>query len=65
MLRFTHDPLTVPVGTTVTWTVNDPFEVHTVTFASGAQLPQFITPQPQPGGMPKILLATAAYLRRN
>ena len=59
MLRFTRDPLTVPVGTTVTWTVNDPFEVHTVTFASGAQLPQFITPQPQPGGMPKIVLASA------
>jgi plastocyanin len=60
VLRFTRDPLTVPVGTTVTWTVNDPFEVHTVTFASGAQLPQFITAQPQPGGPPKIVLATAA-----
>jgi plastocyanin len=60
VLRFTHDPLTVPVGTTVTWTVNDPFEVHTVTFASDAKLPQFITPQPQPRGMPKILLSAAA-----
>jgi plastocyanin len=60
VLRFTHDPLVVPVGTTVTWTVNDPFEVHTVTFASGAQLPQFITAQSQPGGMPKIVLSTAA-----
>jgi plastocyanin len=60
VLRFTHDPLTVPVGTTVTWTVNDPFEVHTVTFASGADLPQFITAQPQPGGPPKIVLSTTA-----
>jgi plastocyanin len=60
VLRFTHDPLVVPVGTTVTWTVNDPFEVHTVTFASGAPLPQFITAQPQPGGLPKIILSTAA-----
>jgi plastocyanin len=60
VLRFTHDPLIVPVGTTVTWTVADPFEVHTVTFASGAQLPQFITPQPQAGGMPKILLSGTA-----
>jgi plastocyanin len=60
VLRFTHDPLTVSVGTTVTWNVTDPFEVHTVTFASGAQLPQFITPQPQPGGLPKILLSGTA-----
>ncbi|HTA40713.1 MAG TPA: plastocyanin/azurin family copper-binding protein [Candidatus Acidoferrales bacterium] len=60
VLRFSKDPLTVPVGTTVTWTVNDPFEVHTVTFASGAQLPQFITAQSQPGGTPKIVLSTAA-----
>jgi plastocyanin len=60
VLRFTHDPLVISAGTTVTWTVNDPFEVHTVTFASVAQLPQFITPQPQPGGLPKILLSAAA-----
>jgi plastocyanin len=60
VLRFTHDPLVVPVGTTVTWSVSDPFEVHTVTFASGAALPQFITPQAQPSGPPKILLSTAA-----
>jgi plastocyanin len=61
VLRFTRDPLVVSVGTTVTWNVTDPFEVHTVTFASGAQLPQFITAQPQPGGgLPKIILSTAA-----
>jgi plastocyanin len=34
--------------------------VHTVTFASGARLPQFITPQAQPSGPPKILLSTTA-----
>jgi plastocyanin len=60
VLRFTHDPLVIAAGTTVTWTVSDPFEVHTVTFASGAQLPQFITPQAQAGGLPKILLSSAA-----
>jgi plastocyanin len=60
VLRFTRDPLVISVGTTVTWTVNDPFEVHTVTFASGAELPQFITPQAQPSGPPKILFSTAA-----
>jgi plastocyanin len=60
VLRFTHDPLVIAAGTTVTWTVKDPFEVHTVTFASGGQLPQFITPQAQPGGPPKILLGALA-----
>ncbi len=60
VLRFTRDPLVVPAGTIVTWRVNDPFEVHTVTFPSGAQLPQFISAQPQPGGLPKIILSTAA-----
>jgi plastocyanin len=60
VLRFTHDPLVIAAGSTVTWTVKDPFEVHTVTFASGAELPEFITPQPQAGGPPKILLSTVA-----
>jgi plastocyanin len=60
VLRFTHDPLVIATGTTVTWTVKDPFEVHTVTFASGAQLPQFITPQPPSTGPPKILLSSVA-----
>jgi plastocyanin len=60
VLRFTHDPLVIAAGTTVTWTVKDPFEVHTVTFPSGAQLPQFITPQAQPSAPPKILLSAVA-----
>jgi len=60
VLRFTREPLVIAAGTTVTWTVNDPFEVHTVTFASGAALPEFITPQAQPAGPPKILLSALA-----
>lgn len=60
VLRFTRDPLVIAAGTTVTWTVKDPFEVHTVTFASGGQLPHFIAPQAQPSGPPKILLSTVA-----
>lgn len=60
VLRYTRDPLVIAVGTTVTWTVADPFEVHTVTFASGAKLPDFFTPTTQPGGSPKILLNTVA-----
>ena len=60
LLRFTRDPLVIAAGTTVTWTVQDPFEVHTVTFASGGKLPEFITPQMQSGGPPKILLNAVA-----
>jgi plastocyanin len=60
VLRFTRAPLVISAGTTVTWTVNDPFEVHTVTFASGAPLPEFITPVAQPGGPPKIALSPLA-----
>lgn len=56
LLRFTHDPLVITTGTTVTWTIQDPFEVHTVTFTSGAAVPEFFIPQPQPSGPPKLLL---------
>jgi len=62
VLRFTHEPLVIATGTTVTWIVNDPFEIHTVTFASGAQLPQFITPRAQASGPPKLVLSNAALM---
>lgn len=60
LLRFTRDPLVIPVGTTVTWTVRDPFEIHTVTFTSGSKPPMLIVPEPQAGGPPKLLLNAAA-----
>ena len=60
LLRFTRDPLVVATGTTVTWTIEDPFEVHTVTFAGDRKLPEFFTPQPQPGGAPKLLIDSVA-----
>lgn len=56
LLRFTHDPLVIARGTTVTWVMNDPFEIHTVTFADGDKLPALYLPQPQPNGPPKALL---------
>jgi plastocyanin len=56
LLRFTHDPLVITTGTTVTWTIQDPFEVHTVTFAGDQKLPEFFGFQAQPSGPPKILL---------
>ena len=58
VLRFTRQPLVVPRGATVTWTMRDTFEVHTVTFTSGEKPPQFVVPEPQSsgGGPPKLLL---------
>ena len=56
LLRFTREPLVVPLGSTVTWTMRDTFEVHTVTFTSGEKPPQFTVPEPQASGAPKVLL---------
>lgn len=55
LLRFTRRPLEVRTGTTVTWKMADPFEIHTVTFTSGQKPPLFILPQPQAQGPPKLL----------
>lgn len=56
VLRFTREPLVIPRGATVTWTMRDTFEIHTVTFTSGEQPPQFAVPEPQPSGPPKLLI---------
>lgn len=55
-LRFTPRPLVISPGATVTWVMRDPFEIHTVTFLGGTPAPEFILPQPQAQGPPKILL---------
>lgn len=56
LLRFTRGPLVIAAGTTVTWTIEDPFEVHTVTFAGDRKLPEFFVPQPRSGGPAKLLI---------
>jgi plastocyanin len=56
LLRFTREPLVVPRGATVTWVMQDPFEIHTVTFTSGEKPPPFVVPEPQASGPPKVLL---------
>jgi plastocyanin len=56
ILRFTPQPLRVPLGTTVTWKMADNFEIHTVSFLSGKKPPEFVIPQPQAQGPPKLLL---------
>jgi len=55
LMRYTRAPLVVRRGTTVTWEMRDPFEVHTVTFVGGV-VPPFVVPQPQNGGPPRLLL---------
>jgi plastocyanin len=59
ILRFTRKPLLISVGTTITWIVNDPFEIHTVTFTNGDKHLQFIIPEPQPNGPPQLELNAA------
>jgi plastocyanin len=56
LFRFSRGPVVVERGTTVTWVLRDPMEVHTVTFLGGAKLPEFIIAEPQPQGPPKLLL---------
>lgn len=56
ILRFSRGPLTVRQGATVTWAMRDPFEAHTVTFSSGEKPPEFVVPEPQATGPPKVLL---------
>jgi plastocyanin len=56
VLRFTPTPLVVPRGTTVIWDMRDSQEIHAVTFPGGqGSATNFILPQPQPDGPPKLL----------
>ncbi|MDR7481137.1 MAG: plastocyanin/azurin family copper-binding protein [Armatimonadota bacterium] len=54
--RFSREPVVVARGTTVTWVVRDPLEIHTVTFTSGGKVPEFIVVESQAQGPPKLLL---------
>ncbi|GBD28576.1 Plastocyanin [bacterium HR31] len=56
LMRFTRTPLVVRRGTTVTWEIRDPFEIHTVTFVGAGPVPPFVVLQPQAGAPPKLLL---------
>lgn len=50
VLRFVPQVLTVKAGDTVTWKMEDPTEIHTVTFTSGKEVPplEIFTPQQHP-----------------
>jgi plastocyanin len=57
VLRFTRTPLTIARGTTVVWDMRDVQEIHAVTFPGGeAGASNFIVPQPQPNGPPRLLM---------
>lgn len=56
IFRFSQQPVVVDRGTTVTWTMRDPMEIHAVTFPSGQKAPEFIIVEPQQQGPPKLLL---------
>ncbi len=43
-------------GDQVVWTAADPLEIHTVTFTSGANPPNFVDVRPQPQGPPQIVI---------
>ena len=54
ILRFTRAPLVIKAGTTVTWEMNDPFEIHTVSFLGGTKEPEEILVEPQRQGPLKL-----------
>jgi plastocyanin len=61
ILRFLPVDVTVKAGDSVTWVMNDPHEIHTVTFYdAAAKPPDFIEPRPQANGPPKLVLPFAA-----
>ena len=57
-LQFLPGELTVRRGDSVVWVMPDPFEVHTISFASGATPPDFVEPRPpaQSGGPPQLVI---------
>jgi plastocyanin len=60
-LQFIPGNLTVRRGDLVAWTVEDPFEVHTVSFTSGATPPALLQVAPQPQGVPLALIPANVY----
>ncbi|HLZ70080.1 MAG TPA: hypothetical protein VKV26_09265 [Dehalococcoidia bacterium] len=60
-LSFIPADLTVHRGDLVIWAVEDPFEVHTVTFTSSAAAPALLQVSPQPSGPPLAVIAANVY----
>jgi LPXTG-motif cell wall-anchored protein len=61
VLRFLPVDVTVKAGDSIAFPVQDPHEIHTVTFYDPAgQVPPFVVPQEQTGGPPKQVVIHAA-----
>jgi plastocyanin len=61
VLRYLPTELTINAGDSVTWTQNDPHEIHTVTFYDPAgKTPGFLDVQPQANGPPKFFIRNTA-----
>ncbi len=60
-LSFIPANVTVHQGDLVMWAVEDPFEVHTVTFTSGATQPALLQVTPQASGPPLALIPANVY----
>lgn len=60
-LRFLPDSITVRRGDLVSWTIADPFELHTITFTSGTNPPGLLDVRPQPSGAPLIVIPTQVF----
>jgi len=57
---FAPSALRVRAGDTVRWVLKDPYEIHTITFPFNQTLQEFVMPQPQPQGPPKLMVNTQA-----
>jgi plastocyanin len=55
VLRFVPQVLTIKAGDTVTWKMDDPSEIHTVTFPSGGKTPPLMIFRPQKQGQPAVI----------
>ncbi len=53
-MRFYPETLTIDAGDSVVWKANGGLEPHTITFLGPDKLPDFVVPQPQPNGPPKL-----------
>ncbi len=56
VLTFAPSPLHIKAGDTVTWTMSDSTELHTVTFPENPDnMPEFVIVEPQENGPPKLV----------
>ena len=56
LIQFAPQNLTVKRGDSVVWVMPDPFELHTITFTSGANPPALFEPRPQASGQPLLVI---------